>query len=116
LRSGRLEAAEGEQGGILLGVELARTLGVVPGDPVTVISPKGAMTAVGMVPKMRRYVVVGTIEVGMYEYDASLPYLSLPAPPAFAGLPGVTGVEVRLDDPFEARRIGRTVASRLGFP
>src|SRR5207248_1881968 len=83
----------------LLGVELARTLGVVPGDAVTVISPKGALTAVGMVPKMRRFTVVGTIEVGMYEYDASLAYLSLPAARDFAGLAGVTGVEVRLDDP-----------------
>jgi lipoprotein-releasing system permease protein len=116
LRSGRLESAIDDNGGILLGIELARTLGVVPGDAVTVISPKGAMTAVGMVPKMRRYTVVGTIEVGMYEYDASLAYMSLPAARDFAGLAGVTGVEVRLNDPFDARRIGRIVAARLGFP
>jgi lipoprotein-releasing system permease protein len=116
LRSGRLESAIDDNSGILLGVELARTLGVVPGDAVTVISPKGAMTAVGLVPKMRRYTVVGTIEVGMYEYDASLAYMSLPAARDFAGLAGVTGVEVRLDDPFDARRIGRIVAGRLGFP
>jgi lipoprotein-releasing system permease protein len=116
LRAGRLEPAAGSAGGILLGVELARTLGVVPGDAVTVISPKGAMTAVGMVPKMRRYTVVGTIEVGMYEYDATLAYLSLPAARDFAGLAGVTGVEVRLDDPFDAKRVGRAVAGRLGFP
>lgn len=116
LRSGRLERAIDDPNGILLGVELARTLGVVPGDAVTVIAPKGAMTAVGMVPKMRRYTVVGTIEVGMYEYDASLAYLSLPAARDFAGLAGVTGVEVRLSDPFDARRIGRIVAARLGFP
>src|SRR6266403_711162 len=115
LRTGRLEAAAGGEG-ILLGVELARTLGVVPGDAVTVISPKGALTAVGMVPKMRRFTVVGTIEVGMYEYDASLAYLSLPAARDFAGLAGVTGVEVRLDDPFDAKRVGRAVAGRLGFP
>jgi lipoprotein-releasing system permease protein len=116
LRAGRFEPAAGSEGGILLGVELARTLGVVPGDAVTVISPKGAMTAVGMVPKMRRYTVAGTIEVGMYEYDASLAYLSLPAARDFAGLAGVTGVEVRLDDPFDAKRVGRAVAGRLGFP
>jgi lipoprotein-releasing system permease protein len=116
LRSGRLESAIDDNSGILLGVELARTLGVVPGDAVTVISPKGAMTAVGLVPKMRRYTVVGTIEVGMYEYDASLAYMSLPAARDFAGLAVVTGVEVRLDDPFDARRIGRIVAGRLGFP
>jgi lipoprotein-releasing system permease protein len=115
LRGGRLEGAAND-GAILLGVELARTLGVVPGDAVTVISPKGAMTAVGMVPKMRRYTVAGTIEVGMYEYDASLAYLSLPAARDFAGLAGVTGVEVRLADPFDAKRVGRAVAARLGFP
>ncbi len=116
LRSGRLDSAAGSDGGILLGVELARTLGVGPGDAITVISPKGAITAVGMVPKMRRYTVVGTIEVGMYEYDASLAYLSLPAARDFAGLAGVTGVEIRLDDPFDAKRVGRVVAGRLGFP
>jgi lipoprotein-releasing system permease protein len=115
LRAGRLEPAAGGEG-ILLGIELARTLGVVPGDAVTVISPKGAVTAVGMVPKMRRYTVVGTIEVGMYEYDASLAFLSLAAARDFSGLPGVTGVEIRLDDPFDAKRVGREVATRLGFP
>ena len=60
-------------------------LGVLPGDSVTVISPKGALTAVGMVPKMRRYTVAGTIEVGMHEYDSSIAYLPLAAAREFAG-------------------------------
>ena len=108
--------AEGE-GAILLGIELARTLGVAPGDSVTVISPQGAITAVGMVPKMRRYTVAGTVEVGMFEYDSSLAYLSLPAAQDFAGLgQGVTGVEIKLEDPFDAKRVGRAVLSKLGFP
>jgi lipoprotein-releasing system permease protein len=102
---------------ILLGVELARTLGVVVGDPVTVISPQGAITAVGMVPKMRRYTVAGTVEVGMHEYDSSLAYLALPMAQEFGGLgQGVTGVEVKLVDPFDAKRVGRAVMGRLGFP
>jgi lipoprotein-releasing system permease protein len=102
---------------ILLGVELARTLGVVPGDAVTVISPKGAITAVGMVPKMRRFTVAGTVEVGMYEYDSSIAYLALPAASEFADLPaGVTGLEVKLDDPFAAKRVGAAITARLGFP
>jgi lipoprotein-releasing system permease protein len=102
---------------ILLGVELARTLGVVPGDAVTVISPKGALTAVGMVPKMRRFTVAGTVEIGMYEYDSSMAYLSLPAASEFAGLPaGATGLEVKLDDPFAAKRIGAVIAARLDVP
>jgi lipoprotein-releasing system permease protein len=114
MRSGRLDGfAEGGDG-ILLGVELARTLGVLPGDPVTVISPKGALTAVGMVPKMRRFTVAGTIQVGMHEYDSSIAYLPLGAAREFAGLAGVTGVEVKLADPFDAKAVGRTVGGKLG--
>jgi len=117
LRSGSLEPLTGGQPAVLLGVELARTLGVVVGDAVTAISPKGAMTAVGMVPKMRRFVVAGTIEIGMYEYDSSMAYLSLPAAREFAGLPaGVTGIEVKLVDPLAAKRVGAVITRQLGFP
>ena len=117
VRAGSMAPLVDGDGAILLGVELARSLGVVVGDPVTVISPQGAITAVGMVPKMRRYTVAGTVEVGMFEYDSSLAYLALPAAQEFAGLgQGVTGVEVKLVDPFDAKRIGRDVMGRLGFP
>ncbi|MBI5378777.1 MAG: ABC transporter permease [Nitrospirae bacterium] len=119
ITAGGLEAL-GRAGGepaIILGRELARTLGVVPGEDVTVISPKGAMTAVGMVPKMRRFRVVGLSEIGMYEYDASLAYVTLEAAREFAGLGDrVTGIEVRLEDPFRAKTAAREISSRLGFP
>jgi lipoprotein-releasing system permease protein len=115
VRSGRLEGFTEGGDGILLGVELARTLGVLPGDPVTVISPKGAVTAVGMVPKMRRFTVAGTIQVGMHEYDSSIAYLPLGAAREFAGLAGVTGVEVKLADPFDAKAVGRTIGVKLGL-
>jgi lipoprotein-releasing system permease protein len=114
LKAGRLEGFADGGDGILLGGELARVLGVLPGDPVTVISPKGALTAVGMVPKMRRFTVAGTIQVGMHEYDSSVAYLPLAAAREFAGLPGVTGVEVKLTDPFDAKAVGRTIAQGLG--
>jgi lipoprotein-releasing system permease protein len=110
------ELVNGRQS-ILLGVELARTLGVVPGDAITVISPKGALTAVGMVPKMRRFTVAGTVQIGMYEYDASIAYLGLDVAREFADLPaGVTGLEVKLDDPFDAKRVGAAISRSLGFP
>lgn len=100
---------------LLLGKELARTLGVVPGNHVTVISPQGAMTAVGLVPKMRRFEVAGYVEVGLYEYDASLAYTSLAAAQEFAGLGDqVSGVEVKLDDPFDAKSVGRRIAAVTG--
>ena len=117
VRSGDVARLAAGEASILLGVELARTLGVMVGDPVTLISPQGAITAVGLVPKMRRYTVAGTVEVGMFEYDSSLAYLALPIAQEFAGLgQGVTGVEVKLADPFDAKRVGREVMAQLGLP
>jgi lipoprotein-releasing system permease protein len=117
VRSGELAALERGEPVAVLGRELARVLGVMPEDAVTVISPSGAMTAVGMVPKMRRYLVAGTVEMGMHEYDSSIAYLPLAAAQEFAGLDGrVTGVEVKLRDPFAARRVGREIAASLGWP
>lgn len=116
VRSGSLAPLRAGKPDVVLGFELARALGVAPGDEVTLISPQGAVTAVGMVPKMRRYKVAGTIEVGMYEFDSSMAFLSLPVAQEFAGLgQGVSGIEVRLADPFQARAIARTIAGRLGM-
>jgi lipoprotein-releasing system permease protein len=117
LRVGNLAPLARGEPSILLGRELARNLGVVPGDLITAISPQGALTAVGMLPRMRRYRVAGTIEIGMYEYDSTTAYVALPVAQEFAGLGDrVTGVEVKLDDPFAARQIGRAIATRLGWP
>ena len=116
VRRGDLQGFAAGEPVVLLGAELARLLGVVPGDSVTLISPNGAVTAVGLVPMMRRFPVAATIEVGMHEFDASMAYLPLAAARDFAGLAGATGVEVKLADPFDARRVGQTVATTLGFP
>jgi lipoprotein-releasing system permease protein len=115
LRQGSLEPLAAGEPAILLGRELARNLGVFTGDSVTLISPEGAITAVGMVPKMRRYTLAGTIEIGMHEYDSSIAYLSLPVAKEFAGLTGASGIEVKLGDPFDAKRVGRLVSSELGI-
>jgi lipoprotein-releasing system permease protein len=116
LRSGSLEPLRAGEPAIVLGIELARTLGVIVGDSVTVISPQGALTAVGMVPKMRRFRVAGTIELGMHEFDASIVYASLAAAQEFAGLGDrVTGIEVKLTDPFAAKRVGKAIAAQLGY-
>jgi lipoprotein-releasing system permease protein len=117
LRAGSLApllAGDGEAA-VLLGRELGRILGAVPGDHITVISPQGAMTAVGLVPKMRRFRVAGFVEAGMYEYDSSLAYTSLAAAQEFAGLgERVSGIEVKLDDPWNAKAVGRRLAAAIG--
>jgi hypothetical protein len=104
-RSGRSTRSPTARRGILLGAELAPLLGVSR-RPVTVISPKGALTAVGMVPKMRRSRRAGTVEVGMHEYDSSIAYCRWPPPRSSPASPGVTGVEV------EARRSVRRRSGR----
>lgn len=114
---GSLDALAGPEPGVILGRELARTLGVFVGDPVTLISPHGVMTATGMVPKMRRLTVKGIVTVGLYEYDAALAYTSLGTAQAFADLgERVTGIEVRVRDVFQARAVARALQERLGFP
>jgi lipoprotein-releasing system permease protein len=102
---------------IALGRELARTLGAFVGDTVVAISPKGAVTAVGTIPKMRPLRVVAIFEIGLYEYDSALAYTSIATAQQFAEMGGrVSGIEVRLADVYQARRVSREIGSALGMP
>ena len=84
---------------IIMGVRLATKMGVVPGDKVTLISPNGKVTAFGTVPRMKSYQVIGTFEVGMYEYDSSFIFMPLEAAQKYFGLKdAVTHIDVTLDD------------------
>jgi lipoprotein-releasing system permease protein len=117
LRLGSLDplAAPDGEPALVLGRELARTLGAFPGDHVTVISPQGVTTAVGLVPRMRRFLVAGIVEAGLWEYDSSLALTRLETAQEFAGLTGrVSGIEIKLADPFAAKTVGRAVAAALG--
>ncbi|MDA8231238.1 MAG: lipoprotein-releasing ABC transporter permease subunit [Magnetospirillum sp.] len=85
---------------VILGRRLAEKLGVGVGDKVTLISPKGNVTAFGTVPRMRAFKVVATFEAGMYEYDSSFVFMPLSAAQAYFQLPGqVTMIEVFVADP-----------------
>ncbi|HLK10467.1 MAG TPA: lipoprotein-releasing ABC transporter permease subunit [Candidatus Binatia bacterium] len=107
-----------ELGGLLVGQELARQLGVAPGDVVTVLSPLGTPSPAGMVPRVKRFVLVGTFDSGMYDYDTTLAYMGLPdAQQFFEMKDGVTGIEVRVRDVYAARRVARAIEAALGgFP
>ena len=95
--------------GIVIGRELARNLGVFLFDTVHVVSPSsGISTPMGMVPRMKPFLVVGIFESGFYEYDATLAYVSLKACQDFLGMgENVTGIEIRVDDIYRADRIAR---------
>jgi lipoprotein-releasing system permease protein len=102
---------------IMVGKAVADKLKVKVGSPVNVISPAVQSTAVGMVPRMDRFVIVGLFDSGLSEYDASLVYMDMREAQRFFGLDqSVTGVEVRLKDVFAAPKVGGRVADALGFP
>jgi len=103
--------------GIILGQELARSLGLSLNDTLSVISPLGEMTPLGRVPKMRSFVLVGVFESGMFEYDSTIAFVSLSQAQSFLGLGNkVTGLEVKTQDIYKADRVARAVQTKLGFP
>lgn len=104
-------------GGIIIGKELARSLGVEDGDTVNIISPLGIMTPLGMIPRMKKFRVAGIFSTGMYEYDSGLAYLSLANAQQFLNMgDNVTGLEIKIKDIFKARQVAKLIQNELGFP
>ena len=102
---------------IIMGKELARMLAVQPGDTVTVVSPMGKLTPVGRVPQNRKFKITAIFESGMYEYDATMGYVSLKEAQDFLGLDNrATGVEARVADIYKADQIAAVVTKKLGYP
>ncbi len=98
--------------GIVLGREVARQLRVAEGDPVTVVSPQGIPTALGMVPRVKRFSVVGVFRSGMSEYDASRAFVHLPRAQRFFRFGDeVSGVAVRVADPDRAHLAAGQIAT-----
>lgn len=107
-----------ELSGLLVGQELARQLGVAPGDAVSVVSPLGTPGPGGMVPRVKRFVIAGVFDSGMYDYDTTLAYMALPDAQRFFELKDtVSGIEVRVTDVYGARDVARRIETALGgFP
>jgi lipoprotein-releasing system permease protein len=101
--------------GIVLGRELAKNLGVVQGDVVHVISPRGMLAPTGHVPTMKPFRVSGYFESGMYEYDQTFAYIHLADAQRLLRMgEAVTGLEVRVNDIYQAREVADAVVARLG--
>jgi lipoprotein-releasing system permease protein len=108
------------EGGVVLGRRLAERFNASPGTLLTVISPAGSSFSPslgGIVPRYWRFEVTGIFETGMYEYDNSYLVMSREVAQRFAGLDSaVTGIELRVTDPWRADRVARQLEDRLGFP
>lgn len=100
---------------VFIGDRLAQKLGVFVGEEITLISPKGTITAFGTVPRMRTYTVGATFSVGMYEYDSGFIFMPLPSAQKFFDTDNaVTNLEVFVEDPDDVAVIQNRISDVLG--
>ena len=98
---------------VVLGGELARSLGVRTGDTVTLIAPAGQVTPAGVVPRLKQMTVAGTFDSGHYEYDAALVLLHHEDAQRIFRLEGPTGIRLRLTDVHQARSVAAELAASV---
>ncbi len=103
--------------GIILGERLAAQLGLFQGSPVQVVSPLGSPTAIGVIPKLRRFVVTGILKTGMSEIDSAVVLMGIAEAQKFFNLEGAaTNIEVKIRDVKDARAVADRLQQQLGFP
>ncbi|OBS10875.1 lipoprotein-releasing ABC transporter permease subunit [Acidihalobacter prosperus] len=112
--SGHLSALKPGQFGIVLGRDLAAYLGVGPGDHVTVITPDTTVTPAGILPRFRRFTVVGVFSVGMYQYDRSMAFIDMQDASRLFRLNGVTGLRLKLQHVMAAPQVAASLSRQLG--
>ncbi|MDO8439931.1 MAG: lipoprotein-releasing ABC transporter permease subunit, partial [Polaromonas sp.] len=101
------------QFGVVLGGELARSLGVREGDSVTLIAPSGQVTPAGVVPRLKQMTVVGTFDSGQFEYDSALVMLHQDDAARIFRLEGPTGIRIKLKDLHQAREVAAQLSRSL---
>ena len=100
--------------GVVLGSELAKHLGVKAGDRVTLVAPGGQVTPAGVVPRLKQLQVLGVIDTGHFEYDASLALLHISDAERIFRLEGPNGIRVKLQDAQLAREVAAELGPMLG--
>lgn len=112
-----LNSSEAPAPGVVIGKELAKNLNLFLGDTVNVVSPMGNITPLGMMPKMKRFRVVGIFNTGMYEYDSTLAYVGLDEAQTFLGLgKAITGIQLKVEDVYKTGILVRRINSEIGYP
>jgi lipoprotein-releasing system permease protein len=110
MRTGTLDALRPGTFNVILGVDLARALGVIPGDKVAVVAPQGLVTPAGVIPRLKQFNVAGIFEAGIVDADAALALVHLEDAQALYQMGAtVSGVRLKLDDLFAAREVARQV-------
>ncbi|WP_350334079.1 lipoprotein-releasing ABC transporter permease subunit [Coralliovum pocilloporae] len=109
IRQGTLEGFD-DSGGVAIGTRLAAQLGLFAGSRITLVSPKGAVTPLGVAPRIKNYEVVAIFEIGMSEYDSSFVFMPLPEAQAYFNSPDqVTAIDLYVDDPDQVKEYRQPV-------
>ena len=115
LKTGSLADLDRTPFGVVIGRELAQSLGVQRGDRLTLITPQPSVTPAGLVPRLKRFVIIGVFEFGLQEYDAGLVLINLTdAQRLFRSGDAIDGVRVKLLDASQASAVKRALAVTLG--
>jgi lipoprotein-releasing system permease protein len=100
---------------IVIGNDLAESIGAQVGDTVLVTSPQGEMTPLGIVPKYQRFVVMGIFKSGFYQYDSTYAFMRLSdAQELFSESDLISVISFKVDDLYKADKIGRTIEAAAG--
>lgn len=112
-KDGLLQRLQAGQWNMILGVELARQLGVQAGDKITIVAPSGQLTPAGVVPRYKQFNVVGVFSAGHYEYDSGLALVHVDDAAKLFRTGGPSGVQLRLTDVQQARAVGQDLQQRF---
>jgi lipoprotein-releasing system permease protein len=100
--------------GIALGKDLAASLGVRPGDTVTVLTPEGTLTPMGVMPRARSLRVIGLFSLGLYEFDSAYAVVGLPVGLRLMGKPHPDYIQLKVDDVYEAHAVAESIVAAHG--
>jgi lipoprotein-releasing system permease protein len=107
-------ATEDDFPGIVIGKDLAGSIGAMVGDTVTLMTSEGSLTPMGVMPRQRRFKVVGTFRLGLYEVDSLTGFVSLDAAMTLAGKDHIDDIEAKVAEVYEAPRIADQMAADFG--
>ena len=114
IKSGDMKAFDADKG-VLVGSRLAAQLGLSAGDQITLISPEGDVTPMGVNPRVKSYTISGIFEIGMSEYDASIIYMPLQESQLYFNADGVVqSIELFVDNPDDVDDLRPKIEAAAG--
>ncbi len=113
VREGSFDDLKPGEFNIVLGGELARSVGVGVGDRVTLIAPQGQVTPAGVIPRLKQFNVVGIFDAGHYEFDSSFAFMHLEDAEKMFKLPAPSGLRLKIADMQEAPRVAMELSTVL---